>query len=138
MLVHPVAVTRAGIGVSIAPVHRFNAHSDGADIGAALRSSLEHGVSVAVPEGWKEHADLGRAFLRAAHLRSWKQLQTGSVSCWVRSDGSQIELTPLRNGGTSGPEKGFQPFGAAPIALAADASDAELGTALLEALTRSC
>jgi hypothetical protein len=54
----------------------------------------------------------------------------------VMRDG-RITLTPLRNGGTRGDQKGFQPFGAPVVTVAEAAPDAELGAAVIEALNRS-
>lgn len=108
-----------------------------ADIGAALRSLLTSPPSAVLPDGWKENAELGKQFLTAAGVRSWKQLETDTVHCWIESNGDVVTLTPLRNGGTSGDRKGFQPFGATVVTVPMSATDAELGAAVLEALARS-
>jgi hypothetical protein len=137
VLLHPVAHTRAGIGVLVPPVHRFTLEAEPASIGATLRGLLASPPTIVPPDGWKERADLGARFLKAAGVRSWRQLQTGTVSCWIEASNGGVTLTPLCNGGTRGDKKGFQPFGAALVALAEDASDAELGAAVIETLNRS-
>ena len=76
-------------------------------------------------------------FLRAAGVRSWRQLEANAVACWIREENGTIRLTPLRNGGTRGDKKGFQPFDAADISVLTSASDEQLGAAVLAALDRS-
>ena len=137
ILVHPVAFTQDGLGVNVPPVHRFPAHEDPGAIGAALRGVLFTPPSIVPPRGWKERAPLGKQFLKAARVASWRQLQLKALSCWITVDGDVVKLTPLRNGGSRGDTKGFQPFGVPDIIVDAAASDEALGAALIEALRRS-
>jgi hypothetical protein len=137
ILVHALAFTEDGIGVSVTPVHRFQGNADAGAIGAALRSVLFTPPSIVPPRGWKDRAPLGKQFLEAARVSSWRQLQLKAVSCWIASEGHVVKLTPLRNGGTRGDKKGFQPFGAPEIVLDARESDHALGAALINALRQS-
>ena len=78
-----------------------------------------------------------KTFLAAARVRSWRQLETNAVACWIREHEGEIIMTPLRNGGTQGDEKGFQPFGAAEATISLSAADAQLGAAVSAVLDRS-
>ena len=137
IVIHPVAFTEDGLGVDVPPVHRFPQHADPNVIGAALRSALFTPPSVVPPRGWKERRPLDKQFLKAARVSSWRQLQLNSVSCWIFVDDDAVKLTPLRNGGTRGDSKGFQPFGAPDIRVDASDSDQALGAALISALRQS-
>jgi hypothetical protein len=129
--------TQAGVGVLVPPVHRFPLEPEPASVGRVLRELLTTGTAIVPPETWKDREPLAGQFLKAAGVRSWRQLETGVRCCWIEASDGQVTLTPLRNGGTRGDQKGFQPFGAPVVRVAADAPDADLGAAVLEALNRS-
>ena len=137
LFIHPVGTTVDGIGIDMPPVHRLDAAADPSDAGRALRESLAASTTRIPPRFWREQREITKEFLKAAHVRSWRQLQTGAVACWIAERDGVIVLTPLRNGGTRGDSKGFQPFGASDVTVAASATDAELGAAVIEALDRS-
>ena len=137
ILVHPKAFTVDGIGISIPPVYRLAKATARRDVGAAVRDVLFTSPSIVPPRFWKERKELERQFLKAAGTRSWRSLEANARSCWIVMQGGSIVLTPLRNGGTRGDAKGFQPFGASDIVLPASSSDEDLGTALIEALDKS-
>jgi hypothetical protein len=137
LLLHAVAYTRAGIGVLVPPVHRFTSETDPGVVGAALSDLLASPPSIVPPDGWKDRAEMGKQFLKAAGFRSWKQLEARAVYCSIEAGEERITLTPLRNGGTRGDKKGFQPFGAPVVTVAVDAPTRELGAAVSEALHRS-
>ena len=134
IIVHPVAFTEDGIAVDV-PVLRFAANADAAKIGAALKSVLFTPPSIVPPRFWKERAALGRQFLKAASVRSWRRLQLNAVACWIVASSGVVTFTPLRNGGTRSDTKGFQPFGAADIVIEESAADQKLGAALVNALS---
>lgn len=137
IIVYPLAFTVDGIGVSVPPVHRLSRNAPRSNLGAALRDALFTPVSIVPPRFWKERAELGVQFLKAARVRSWRQLQLSARNCNIVAADGLVRLTPLRNGGTRGDTKGFQPFGAADLTVPDSASDDELGTALVEALDQS-
>ena len=136
LLLHSVAPTKAGIGVSVPPVHRLAVDAPEVSIGAALRTVLSSPPGVVSSEKWQDWGELGRQFLKEAGFRSWRQLDEGSKYCWVAAHDRGITLTPLRNGGRSGDRKGFQPFGAEVVTVEVDAPNEQLGAAVLEALAR--
>jgi len=137
LIVHPVGTTEDGIGVHMPPVHRFGIGADPAEVGHALRDSLTLSTTLAPPRLWQERRELVKMFLRAAGVRSWRQLETNAVACWIREDNGRMTLTPLRNGGTRGDKKGFQPFDATDVSVSSSEPDARLGEALFAALEHS-
>lgn len=137
VIVHPTAFTIDGIGISVTPVYRFTKDAASAEIGGAARNVLSFPPSIVPPRYWKEQAALGKEFLKAAGVSSWRKLQLDAVSCWMAANDGLVVFTPLRNGGTRGDKKGFQPFGASDIVVAASATDEALGAALIDALGKS-
>lgn len=125
----------AGFYFAAEPVRCLPAAAAQEEVGAAMRHCLAEGkTNVPVPSDWKVYHS---AFLKAAGFRSWKALEGSAKSCEVSIGTSDFQLLPLKNGGSSGPHKGFQPFGATPVLLPLTASDRELGRGLLEALVRA-
>ena len=55
--------------------------------------------------------------------------------CWIEESAGFVTFTPLRNGGSRGDEKGFQPFGKEPVRVPASFSNEELGDVLLQTLS---
>jgi len=131
------AFQRLGDGPELAtiPVVRLPASTSIAEIGLTLRQMLTaYQVNTSTLFDWKA----ARAqFLQATGFRSWRALEGPAKMCWIEEIGDRIIFTPLRNGGTRGPKKGFQPFGAAEISVPARATDVELGKALLSALSQA-
>jgi hypothetical protein len=138
LLVHAEAKTTAGVYVAEQPVIRLNPTVSPQEIGASVRRALAaFRTGVAHPNQY-EWRDLGKPFLAAAGFRSWRALVVGAKMCNVtqKADSSFV-FSITRNGGTRGDKKGFGPFGVPDQYLAAHASDAELGSAVLKAL-ESC
>src|SRR5690349_23282998 len=111
VIVHPIAFTIDGIGVDVTPVYRFTRDAAAAEIGAAVRNVLSSPPSIVPPRYWKERAALGKEFLKAAGVASWRKLQLDAVSCGMAANDGLVVFTPLRNGCTRAGKKGFQPFG---------------------------
>ncbi len=135
LLLHAEHRAKSGILKSAAPVIRLQPNEAPEHVGRALRQVLSaYRDGVEDSTNWSEHS---REFLRHAGFRSWKALETKSRSCWIQETATEIIFTPLHNGGRSGDQKGFQPFGAIPLKISVSASDAELGSVLLAALQAS-
>ena len=136
IIIHLVNRATSGIGIASTPVFRVLVSASQEEIGQAILAALaafEDGVPH--PSEWIGH---GKEFLKAAGFRSWRALEKDAVYCTFSDDGSSFRFEPLRNGGTRGDKKGFQPFGAAEVVLLSQVSAAELGTAALVALARAC
>jgi hypothetical protein len=125
----------SGVLVGAPPVLRLPLNVSDAELGAALRTVLRAYVEgVRHPTDWSES---GKAFLKAAGYRSWKSLEALARSCWIEVSDDRIVITPLRNGGSRGDQKGFQPFGAEPVISSISGDDDEVGGALKVALERA-
>ncbi len=134
ILIHAVALTDAGVGVYVPPVFRLKTDAGPAELGAAVRTALQQNPPL-IPHparnGWKAVTD---GFLKAAGARSWRRLESGAVHCWIAAVRGTIRFTPLANGGTQGPRKGFQPFGAPEVTALESDRDGLLGEALIRTL----
>jgi hypothetical protein len=135
IILHAEHRATSGVLQSAPPVIRLAASADPGEVGHALRVVLsEYREEVAHPTDRKARS---AAFLRQTGFRSWKSLEGPARCCWIAESDGQIVFTPLRNGGRRGDQKGFQPFGAAAVAVPSESSDGAVGRALMEALNRS-
>ncbi len=133
LLVHSMRTTTAGVGLAGPDVHRLSAPFSAETVGAAARAALAaHQHDVPHPKDW---TDVGKPFLVACRVRSWKALTTDARFCHIElcSDGT-IQLSPTHNGGNSGDEKGFQPNDSAPRRVEGASDDIKLGEAILATL----
>jgi hypothetical protein len=128
----------AGFHVSTSPVFRLPPDASPESVGRHLREALasyQPNFALPPPSEWKAYQ---RAFLKSTGFRSWRQLEGPSKSCFIQQDADgRVVFTPLRNGGSRGPKKGFQPFGLPAITTPASLTDGALGTYLLDALAKS-
>lgn len=136
ILLHPIAHTQRGLTVLVPPVRRLPIDADPIQVGLTLRELLRAPQSMIPSDYWKARVPLSEEFLKQAGYRSWKQLNEGARYCWIEGTGGTIVLTPLRNGGSRGDRKGFQPFGAPLVTVEEGGGDADLGAAVIEALNR--
>lgn len=130
LLIHSIRTTTAGVDMVGLEVHRLAASSSAVTVGTAARAALAaHQHDVAHPTDWTEAR---RGFLSACGVRSWKALESDARFCDIvlSSDGA-IRVSPTRNGGRSGDESGFQPDGGPDRILSENATDGELGEAIL-------
>lgn len=133
LLVHSVRTTTAGVGLAGPDVHHLPAPFSADAVGAAARAALAaYQHDVPHPNDW---TDVGKDFLVACRVRSWKALTTDARFCDIElcSDGA-ILLLPTHNGGTSGDGKGFRSNGSAARRVERDSGDSELGEAILATL----
>ena len=134
-LVYAEAELAGGGHLSEPPVFRLAPAASPEELGDAVQGALA-AYRTAVPRpDHGEWGEAGKPFLKAAGFRSWRSLHRDAKMSWITQnpDGSYV-FTILKNGGSRGDRKGFQPFGVPDQKLRADASTAELGLALLGAL----
>ena len=124
---------QAGFCVASRPVIQLLGTSPTEEIGSALLRALDaYEDNLPDPGDWKAHrAD----FLRATGFTSWKSLEGPARSCWIEQIDDSISFTPLRNGGSKGKMAGFRPFGKEPVVVSATLPNADIGNALLLALS---
>jgi hypothetical protein len=130
-IVHAQHRATSGVLVSAPPVLRLPPDVSDAELGVALRSVLRAYAEGVPHPDWSES---GKTFLRAAGYRSWRSLEAPARSCWIELSDGRLVITPLRNGGSRGDQKGFQPFGSEPIIANITDNDEEVGKALKAAL----
>ena len=131
-ILHSEHRTTAGVLLHAPPVLRFSVPAKSAELGAAIRSTLAaYADGVPHPSSWKGS---GAEFLKLTGFKSWRALEGLAKACWISAKEDKVFFTPLRNGGTCGDEKGFQPFGADPIVVSRQSADSELGEALVRAM----
>jgi hypothetical protein len=111
-------VDRAGLETALVPAVR-----------AVLLGSK---VGVGVPTRDEARTNL-MSVLKTANVRSWTALARNARLCLVASDGNWLTITPTRNGGLAGDERGFHEIADARLRMSADGSDEDLLQALLRA-----
>jgi hypothetical protein len=133
LLLHAQRRAQAGFCVSALPVVKLSATCQAEEVGRCLRQVLAaFQDNLTDPEDWQA---LRTQFLQATGFKSWKALESTARSCWIEEAEPQITFTPLRNGGTRGDSKGFQPNQELPVSVPCHCSDEQLGKALLQALS---
>jgi len=133
-VIHGTHYTDQWIGNAGPPVHVLASGSSAEVLGRALRETL-----VATRYGLADKAEarkLGDAFVKAAGFKSLKALVQEARYCHVNEDGKHLQLTPSRQGGWSGPDRGAHWLEDEKVTVAMSVTDAELGRALREAMQR--
>jgi hypothetical protein len=126
----------AGFWVATPPVVSLDAAAGAATVGQAVLDALARSrVEAPVPD---RGVDLEAPLRNAAGVRSRRALMMGTRACWVNREEGEIRIDPLRNGGASGPERGFSPL---PLSerctLEATATAETVGRAVIAALERA-
>jgi hypothetical protein len=109
-----------------------------AELGLAIRGAL---LAFQPDAPWPDFRSpewkaLRKIRLRAAGVTSERQYMTGSKLVHIDAAGENLVLTPTRNGGATGPTKGFEELTAASAAVSLAADDSRLGIAVTEAWAR--
>jgi hypothetical protein len=135
LILHAFQQLGGGPDMATIPVARLSLLTPVDEIGGILRNMLlAYQITTRPLSNWQA---MQTQFLQATGFRSWRALEKSAKMCWIEEIDDRIIFTPLRNGGTKGPQKGFQPFGAAEITVARNISNEELGQTLLTALSQS-
>jgi hypothetical protein len=128
--------TTAGVWIGSEPVQVLANESDIATVAQAVRIALAASRDgVAHPTDWKA---VLQPHLNGAKIKSWSAFQKSAKMVGIEMSGAELRIVPSRNGGTSGDDKGYHPLPEAAIVLATGCSDAELGSALRQALELCC
>src|SRR5262245_45444450 len=134
-LVEAVSITTAGVGIRWGSVHVLPRSAAVSELGDAVLDALQASTQgVPHPDDWKA---VLRPFLEAARARSWHAVQRRAKLCCVQSDETGIRITPTRNGGTRGPERGYHALTQDAIVLPSASTADEIGRAVLSA-EKSC
>jgi hypothetical protein len=135
-IVQPLSWTTTGLLIGTEPIDMLPHAVAAADLGRALQRALSAAKEgVAHPTDWKAQLS---PLLQCAKIRSWNALQKAAKMCQVEALNGQMRITPSRNGGTSGSDKGYHHIADQTVLLPLDCSAEELGAGLLQALTLCC
>jgi len=105
------------------------------DVGAAVhRALIASRHNVPHPTNW---SSVGKQVLVVARKKTWRALEKGAVLTHVMRDSTGIRVTPTRNGGSAGDDRGFHQMTGREHTLDARASHRELATVVARALTES-
>lgn len=133
LIIHAQNRTYNNKGWNSDPVVRANAADQRAELGAKVRSVLRASrwdAQAPDPEG------KSNPVLKAAGVRSWRQLERESRLVGVVLEKDQISLYPYR-ATRRGEGEGFLVMDDARTTMASSCSDSELAAAVLEALQRA-
>jgi len=132
LLVEPNCQTVTGLWVSADPVARLTRTVSPAELGAVVRRALaESRRGMPNPTNWREFPS---GLLRAAGLRSWNALQRSAARCQIEAGSAAIRVLPSHNGGTRGEGRGYHSLEELAVGVPANATDEELGAAVLSAI----
>jgi len=121
-LIHSYSRTTDGVWMFAMPCMVLNEHCGDADLGIAIRKSLESShVGVPHPKNW---AGVLAPLLAAAEVKSWGTFSKSAHCIEVEEVGDRVSLTPTTNLGV---DEGFQPRPSEASDLAGDAP-MELGS----------
>lgn len=102
------------------------------DLGAAVeRALVASRRDVPHPSDWR---NVGRQVLIVAGKKTWRTLEKGAVLTHVYRNRSSLRVTPTRNGGPTGDDRGFHELGDCEQTLEARASPIELARAVTRGL----
>jgi hypothetical protein len=135
-IVQPSSWTTTGLRVGTEPINVLPCDAGVADLGEALQKALSAAKEGIVhPTDWKAQLE---PLLQCAKLRSWNALQKSAKMCEVELTDHGLRITPSRNGGTSGPDKGYHPIADQSVVLPLECSTEELGAAVFRGLALCC
>lgn len=125
---HGLTTTTKGVLIATAPYRRVDVES-AFDLGRICLDSME-----AVPDSVPHPTDfeaLFRPMLDLAGVKSWSQFMRGVPYVDVVASEDKLRVSPTRN---AGPRRGYDAAAARPIILPLDASAAQVGEAVQQAL----
>lgn len=108
LVVCPVSTTTSGIGIASEPYIVLPTPASAVELGASINQALASSFAgVEHPSSWK---GLATPRLAAAGVRSEATFQKQASLVSVNADGNTATFTPHRNGGATGPDKGYSPI----------------------------
>jgi hypothetical protein len=129
-IVCPICKTSSGIGVATEPYQVLSNSVSPNELGEAIRLALNDShVGIPHPVDWKA---LALPRLAAAGVETETAFQKKSDLVTALFDGAVLTITPHRNGGGTGNEKGFHPIAECEAQLMEIAPEV-VGTATLHA-----
>src|SRR5260221_5844462 len=110
ILVHALARTGAGFYINAEPWMTLPSNVNHAILGSAIREALlAFQPNVPIPDyrslAWRA---LRLARVRAVGVRSERQFMSDSKLAGISTLGQNLRLIPTRNGGSTGPDRGYR------------------------------
>ena len=132
IVVHSQHRTTVGLLIAGLPVFRVLREDVPKDLVRAVRDALAASATgVAHPTDWES---VTAPLLHAARVRSsYSAFARGARLCAIEDLPAGISIVPTRNGGVTGPDRGFQELTDAEIQTGLSAADDTLLEALLRA-----
>lgn len=107
-IVCPVSTTTSGIGITSEPYIVLPTPVSAVELGKAINQALDSSHDgVSHPLSWK---GLAAPRLVAAGVKSEATFQKQASLVSLIANGKTVTFTPHRNGGATGPDKGFSPI----------------------------
>ena len=107
-VVCPTSKTTAGLLITVEPYMVLSNPVSSLELGEAVRRVLaESRQDIAQPTDWKA---LASPRLAAAGVKSEASFQKRAQLVTASFDGTALTITPHRNGGTTGDQRGFHPI----------------------------
>lgn len=100
LYIHPQSLTTDGVWIVTEPVLKLNETASDADIGSAVRASLDRShTNVPHPTNWGE---ITKILLRGIGVRSWSTFVQGASCVIIESAGEELSVMPTENQGARG------------------------------------
>lgn len=135
-IIHPESRTVDGIWVFHGPVERLSNEVGVSALGSSVFNALSVScVDIPNPEDWKAFNNEAKTLLNEQGVSSFMAIHKSGRLVSAKSDGEHICLTPTKNGGTSGDDRGYHDLSEIAISVSCFCTAAELGRAIKCALT---
>ena len=132
-ILHPWGTTKDGIGIAIEPLISIYKDDDLSELGEKIQDLLNKSKnSVPAPDDYKKL----NTFFKPVGFNTWNSLQKKCKYCSITKSNNKIEITPQRNGGTHGDNKGYSSLNDEKILLSAKTNSEELTESVLIAFKR--
>ena len=135
-IIQPESQTTTGLWIVCEPVDVVPHDVETEILGKAVRNALAAcRLGVAHPTDWKA---MLQPLLACARIRSWNAFQKSAMMCLIEETETELRIIPNKNGGTKGPDKGFDLLLGKSIIIGPSCSAEELGSALKRAFDYCC
>lgn len=133
--IHPLSRTRDGFWLFHGPTSRVERTSDAAALGQAVLDMLrESRTETPAPTDTKSFSASCAQILKQSGVKSFLHLQRNAHMIQVEGNHSHIVMTPQRNGGSSGPSRGYHPILDKATRLPNTATENDVGRCVVAAI----
>ena len=129
IVAHALHRTEDGVLVSGLPAFRLDRETSPSEVGRVVRVILSQSTAV-IPHP-TECEGFDKPVLAALSARSWRTITHAARLCTIHDDDQSLAIIPARNGGETGSNRGFHELLARAVRIELDATDRDLGDAIL-------